>query len=456
MISALVLYALLVSVPIGAVARLLEWGLRRLRRPTRFAWAGAMLLMLGIPVTGVVLSAPAEIADSPSYDLLRALPFAEFNDASRPYSNTATISAFAPELLQSRLLDAFSTVISATQEFDGLLLGLWATCSAFLLGMTLYAMSEARRLVLGLATQVIDGTTVLVSEALGPSAAGGAAGTIILPRWVLTLDPSLRDLILRHEKEHLAARDTALLTTAMFMLVAVPLHPVLWWSWRRLRLAIEVDCDARVLRAQDSPKTYGQLLLLMTHHRSISPLAERPLLSLAAPFHPYASQLKQRIDAMTTRSTKSPSTTLATMAAGALAATILLGAVPAPPSPGTPAAPSASAAGATVRITKLGLKGIEVDNRGEMVGEILIYGSGPVKVGIGTNSPQVVADTIRLRNLPAFTADVTDGDVHIELRGAGEIEIGGDVTGGPAVSLSASGRHLVLLKGGTGIQTMRP
>jgi hypothetical protein len=53
--------------------------------------------------------------------------------------------------------------------------------------MTLYAMSEARRLRLGLATQVIDGTTVLVSEALGPSAGGGAPGTIILPRWVLTL-----------------------------------------------------------------------------------------------------------------------------------------------------------------------------------------------------------------------------------------------------------------------------
>ena len=159
---------------------------------------------------------------------------------------------------------------------------------------------------------------------------------------------------------------------------------------------------------------------------------------------------------MTTRPTKSPFTTLATMAAGAFAASVLLAAVPAPPSPDTPSEPSASAAGATVRITKLGSKGVEVDNRGQMIGEILIYGSGPVKVGIGTNSPQVVADTIRLKNLPAFIADVTDGDVHIELRGAGEIEIGGDVTGGPAVNVSASGRHLVLMKGGTGIRTMRP
>lgn len=454
MISALALYALLLSLLIGALALLLEWGLRRLQRPTRFVWAGAMMLMLSIPVIGI-LNARAEMVEPARYAPIRA-QLSDPEQLYRPAPNTATISEIAPASLQSRLQDAFSTVVHTTQNFDGRLLGLWATCSAFLLGMTLYAMSEARRLRVGLGTQVIDGTTVLVSEALGPSAAGGTPGTIIMPRWVLSLEPSLRGLVLRHEQEHLAARDPLLLTAALFSIVIVPWHLALWWSWRRLRLAIEVDCDARVLRAQDSPKTYGQLLLLMTHHRSIPPLAERPLLSLAAPLHPYASQLKQRIDAMTTRPTKSPFNTLATMAAGAMASTVLLAAVPAPQSPGTPSEPSTSAAGATVRITKLGSKGVEVDNRGQMIGEILIYGSGPVKVGIGTNSPQVVADTIRLKNLPAFIADVTDGDVHIELRGVGEIEIGGDVTGGPAVSISASGRHLVLMKGGTGIRTMRP
>jgi hypothetical protein len=144
------------------------------------------------------------------------------------------------------------------------------------------------------------------------------------------------------------------------------------------------------------------------------------------------------------------------LAAGALAATVLVAAAPAPPPAGTPHANGAPAAGTTVRITRLGSRGIAFDDRGHMVGEILIYGSGPVKVGIGTQSPQVVADTMRLKNLPAFIADVTNGDVHVELRGAGEIEIGGDVTGGPAESVSARGRHLVLLKGGTGIRTLRP
>ena len=53
----------------------------------------------------------------------------------------------------------------------------------------------------------------------------------------------------------------------------------------------------------------------------------------------------------------------------------------------------------------------------------------------------------------AFTADVTNGDVHVELRGRGEIELAGDIVGGPAKQVTASGRHLVLMKGGVGIRT---
>ena len=66
----------------------------------------------------------------------------------------------------------------------------------------------------------------------------------------------------------------------------------------------------------------------------------------------------------------------------------------------------------------------------------------------------MVGDTIRLKTFPAFTADVTNGDVHVELRGEGEIELAGTVSGGPAVNVSATGHHLVLLKGGTGIRTV--
>jgi hypothetical protein len=112
-------------------------------------------------------------------------------------------------------------------------------------------------------------------------------------------------------------------------------------------------------------------------------------------------------------------------------------------------------ANVTVYATRVGTKNVAVDSRGQIAGEILIYGAGPVKVGLGTAEPQVVADTIRLKIFPAFIADVTDGDVHVELRGEGALEIAATVTGGPAVNVSATGQHLVLLKGGTGIRMVR-
>ena len=112
-------------------------------------------------------------------------------------------------------------------------------------------------------------------------------------------------------------------------------------------------------------------------------------------------------------------------------------------------------ANVTVYATKVGTKNVAVDSRGQIAGEILIYGAGPVKVGLGTAEPQVVADTIRLKSFPAFIADVTNGDVHVELRGEGELEFAATVTGGSASRVSATGQHFVLLKGGTGIKTVR-
>jgi hypothetical protein len=243
---------------------------------------------------------------------------------------------------------------------------------------------------------------------------------------------------------------------ALCLVVLMPWHPVLWWSWRRLRLALEVDCDARVLRREASPKQYGHLLLLVSHHRSTAPRGQRALMSLAAPLSPQASQLKQRIDAMTTRPTKHKLTTIATMTAGAVGAAFLIAAVPAPARELPPARIAADAQGAdvTVRVNKVGIRNVAVDSKGQWAGELLIYGDGPVKVGLGTAAPQMVGDTIRLKNFPAFTADVTNGDVHVELRGEGEIELAGTVSGGPALNVSAAGRHLVLAKGGGGIRSV--
>ena len=167
---------------------------------------------------------------------------------------------------------------------------------------------------------------------------------------------------------------------------------------------------------------------------------------------------------MTTTYSKRRVPSLLAVAAGVLATGALVAAVPAPtpvPAPVrdfavvTPQTPATQDA-VLVSVTRVGTDQIEYDASGTMKGEILIYGSGPVKIGLGTTRPTVVADTIRLQQFSAFTADVTNGDVHVELRAkTGTIELAATVTGGPALKVGASGRHLVLVKGGTGIRTVR-
>jgi len=59
------------------------------------------------------------------------------------------------------------------------------------------------------------------------------------------------------------------LTVALFLLVLMPWNVPLWWQLRRLRYAIEVDCDARVLERGVDTRQYGETLI----HVSERPVA---------------------------------------------------------------------------------------------------------------------------------------------------------------------------------------
>jgi len=117
---------------------------------------------------------------------------------------------------------------------------------------------------------------------------------VVLPEWILDLDLPLRALVLRHEQEHRTARDPYLLFGVAAAVCLMPWNPVLWFQARRLRLAIELDCDARVLRAHPTPERYGLLMLTIAQRRSIAPTLFAPM--LAEP----ATQIERRIIEMRT------------------------------------------------------------------------------------------------------------------------------------------------------------
>jgi hypothetical protein len=103
-----------------------------------------------------------------------------------------------------------------------------------------------------------------------------------------------------------------------------------------------------------------------------------------------------------------------------------------------------------VRINNVGL---EQQKAGDSV-RVIVYSAGPARVGVGDAAPTPLTDTLRLSSLPAITADVADADVHIRLLTPGRMRLSAEVSGGRALRFTATGRHVVVLKGGVGADTI--
>jgi TonB family protein len=119
----------------------------------------------------------------------------------------------------------------------------------------------------------LDGGTVYVSERVGPAALGVRRGLVVVPAWALQLGADVRGMLLEHEREHLRAGDPRTLFAGLLCLVAMPWNPIAWYQFMRLRSAIELDCDVRVLRRGADPRAYGRLLLEVGRRRSHGTLA---------------------------------------------------------------------------------------------------------------------------------------------------------------------------------------
>jgi hypothetical protein len=171
------------------------------------------------------------------------------------------------------------------------LLGI-AWLAAALLGAVVYGagwwrLRSARR---GWRPSRVAGESVLVSPGAGPAAVGILQPAIVVPEWLLSEEESVQRLVVLHESQHLAAGDHLVLAVAPLALVMMPWNVTLWWMVRRLRLAVELDCDSRVLASGVEPSVYGSLLLDVAGRIGVGALS----IALASP----RSSLEQRIDAL--------------------------------------------------------------------------------------------------------------------------------------------------------------
>jgi TonB family protein len=264
MIAAWMIYATLVAALLAGGALALDRALRLAGRQARWIWIVALAASLALPLLAG-----------------RTLPRAS------PARDAGVVQVAA------RVVAAPVPRPSATLgSLDRPLLLAWAAASAVVLLMLLLSQQALRRQTAQGIVREVDGHLVCVTPAWGPAVVGGLRrATIVLPSWVTELGPDARRLAVRHEAEHLETGDVRLLALGALAAVACPWNPAIWWQLGRLRDAVELDCDHRLVRAGVDVAAYGALLLEVARRSPVGRLAP----ALAA--HP--SLLSMRIDHMT-------------------------------------------------------------------------------------------------------------------------------------------------------------
>lgn len=168
----------------------------------------------------------------------------------------------------------------------------WALMSLVLATLLAWSWMRLRRHARQLPEASLHGTTVRVSRDTGPAVVGLASPAIVVPRWLLDASADEQRLAIAHEREHLRARDHLLLVAGCAAVVLLPWHPAAWWMLARLRLAVELDCDGRVLAGGVGPRHYGAALIDIAARGARLPLGVPALAD-------HTTHLERRLIAMT-------------------------------------------------------------------------------------------------------------------------------------------------------------
>ena len=318
-------YAALVALLAGLGAAAVERLLRLWHRPVRLVWA----LALGASMLAPPLLLVLPLVRPPGDGAVVAGPVVALGIAD-------VGAEAAPGLLarvQALAVGALGGAAERLAALDAGLLVAWAVLSGAALVALLTSALRLRRHRRAWRATTVDGTPVLVAPDAGPAVMGSGEHRIVLPSWALALDAPLRALVLRHEAEHLRAGDPRLLLAGVLALVLTPWSPAVWWQVRRLRLAVELDCDRRVLAAGGDVERYGLLLLAVSQRGGGMLRLAMPALSEGA------TDLERRIAAMTAPAPRRRLARAAALLATAGAVVAVACVVPSPNTVSGPAAP---------------------------------------------------------------------------------------------------------------------
>ena len=279
------IYVVVVSILLGAGAFCAERASRTTQGSSRWIWLTCILASLIVPVLMSSVTIPVPNIVSPT-TIDRLIPL-----------DSVTSSALSSVLWLAGSGGEVEGEVNALGNIDPLLERFWLVASILLaMGLAaseLYLLRRKRRW----RKTTLNGTDVFVSRNAGPAVVGLLRPRIVLPEWIMGASTSRQSVVLAHEQSHLDAGDQKLLTAALCLLVFMPWNFPLWWQLRRLRRAIEVDCDSRVLRQGHSTKNYVEALIEVGQRKSAA-------IGAVAAMSESVSFLEQRIKLMTSTRSK--------------------------------------------------------------------------------------------------------------------------------------------------------
>lgn len=279
--------------------------------PRRFIWIAALLASFAVPVfTGLKSAAPVPLVVAQTADDGAPLKPMAVWPRIVPSGLAAMDVSRAPEW------QTWGARVAATVErADRWVLAAWLVASLALLTGLVVRLAMLRRARRGWTVTNELGTPVFVAPSAGPAAVGVLRPRVVIPAWLLDADHQTRVLLLRHETEHVRAGDTRVLFGAMVLEALVPWNAAVLWMVRRLRLAVEIDCDRRVFSNVGGARRYG-FALLAAAERHAAPL------SIGVGLQDAPSQIEARIHAVTQH--RSPRPLRATVALGVLAGIVAI------------------------------------------------------------------------------------------------------------------------------------
>jgi bla regulator protein blaR1 len=258
-----------------------EKAARLVRAPTRWIWALAILGSLLLPAGTRLLST--------EWLNLSALNPAQ---SAAAIGNTSGL-----DLLQWSQSLGGGPAPNAWHQYDAYLKYAWIAMSvglsvAFILSHAAW-LRRRRSWTKGNLRQ----SPVYFAPDFGPAVMGCIRPVIIVPTWLKLSPPAQQAFVLAHENAHIEAGDPQMLTVALGICVLMPWNVPLWWNLKRLRKAVEVDCDARVLKMGHDAARYGEALLAVG-------LKQSRVIGTAIAMSESASFLEERIAIMINKPAK--------------------------------------------------------------------------------------------------------------------------------------------------------